>query len=37
MAAREMLERFSNEVMSEAFKTSEDSEGKAGVVGDAFM
>jgi hypothetical protein len=37
MAAREMLDRFSNEVMSETFKASEDSEGKAGVVGDAFM
>jgi hypothetical protein len=37
MAASEMLDRFSNAVMSDAFKASEDSEGKAGVVVDAFI
>jgi len=38
MAASEMLERFSKEVMSEAFKASAGSEGEAGVVaGDAFI
>jgi hypothetical protein len=38
MAAREMLERFSNEVMSEAFKAIAGSDGEIGAgVGDAFM
>jgi hypothetical protein len=38
MAAREMLERFSNEVMSEALTASEDSRGEVLVgVGDAFI
>jgi microsomal dipeptidase-like Zn-dependent dipeptidase len=38
MAASETLERFSNEVMSEAFKAIADSDGVIGVgVGDAFI
>jgi hypothetical protein len=38
MAASEMLERFSKEVMSEAFKASAGSDGEAGgVLGDTFM
>ena len=38
MAASEMLDRFSNEVMSEAFKASTGSEGKTEVgLGDAFI
>jgi hypothetical protein len=38
MAAREMLERFSKEVLSEAFKASGGSEGETGLgLGDAFI
>jgi hypothetical protein len=38
MAAREMLERFSKEVMSEAFKAIAGSDGEIGAeVGDGFI
>ena len=38
MAANEILERFSKEVMSEAFKASAGSEGETGLgLGDAFI